>query len=100
MNSRNEEIRQKACEAIFDEFQSVINVIPRLKKLEPTLINIIPIMSEYYNCNILVHETRGADYIVYSQPTSENYRHDWPRVDIHQKMNSDEKWPCCLDKSI
>ena len=58
MNSKNEEIRQKACEAMFEEFQSVTTFLPQLKKLDPTLVNIIPIMSEYYNCNIVVHETR------------------------------------------
>ena len=80
MNSKDEKIRENICKAIFDEFMNVTKVLPQLTKLEPTLVNIIPILSEYYNCNIVVHETRGLDYLVYSQPASQNYRHDWPRI--------------------
>ena len=31
------------------------------------------------SCNIIVHETRGVDCIVYSHPNNKNYKHDWPR---------------------
>ena len=34
---------------------------------------------------------RGLDYIIYSQPDSKNYRHDWPVIDLHQKIDSEEK---------
>ena len=80
MNSKDEKIRENICKAIFDEFMNVTKVLPQLTKLEPTLVNIIPILFEYYNCNIVVHETRGLDYLVYSRPASQNYRHDWPRI--------------------
>ena len=80
MNSKDEKIRENICKAIFDEFMNVTKVLPQLTKLEPTLVNIIPILSEYYNCNIVVHETQGLDYLVYPQPASQSYRHDWLRI--------------------
>ena len=56
MNSKDEKIKEGISKAIFDEFKSITNDLPRLTKEEPTLINIIPIMSQYYNCNVVVHE--------------------------------------------
>ena len=87
MKSKNTKIRHQAYKAIFREYKSLIQALPRVEKMEPTLTNIIPLLSEFYNCNITVRETRGADCIIYSQPNGKNYRHDWPRIDLHQKMD-------------
>ena len=92
MYSKDEKIGESIRKAIFDEFKYITKVLPQLTTLKQTLVNIIPILSEYYNCNIVVHETRGLDYLVYSQPASKNYRHDWPRIDLHQKMDPDKEY--------
>ena len=80
LKSKNEKIRQMAYRAIFAEFNTLTQYLPKIKRMEPSLINIIPLLSEYYNCNIVVHETRGVDCIVYCQPDGKNYRHKWPRI--------------------
>ena len=92
MNSKDEKIKEGISKAIFDEFKSITNDLPRLTKEEPTLINIIPIMSQYYNCNVVVHEVRGLDYLIYCHPSSQNYRHDWPRIDLLQKVDPDKEF--------
>ena len=92
LKSRNKKIREQAYKAMFDEFKTLTNFLPQIKRIEPTLINIIPLLSEYYNCNIVVHETRRTDYIVYSHPDGKNYRHEWPCIELHQKMDSNEKF--------
>ena len=92
LKSKNEKIRQRAIQAMFDEFKSLTKALPQLEKKEPTLINILPFLSQYYHCNIVVHETRGVDYIVYCQPNSKNYKHDWPRIDLHQKLDSNQDY--------
>ena len=92
LKSTVEKIRKKAHEAILNEFKSLVKFLPQIQRLEPSLVNIIPMLSEYYKCNIVVHETRGLDFIVYSQPDQKNYRHDWPRIDLHQKINFNQKF--------
>ena len=90
IKSKDENIRQDAYKAIFDEYNKVTELIPKLKNMIPSLVDIIPILSEYYGCNVIVHESRGVDYIIYSHPDKRNYKHDWPKVDLHQDVNSDE----------
>ena len=92
INSTSEKIKHKAFEAIIEEFNNVTQVMPTLKKMTQTLENIIPLLSEYYKCNLIVHENRGVDFIVFSHPEKKSYRHDWPRVDLHQKMDPGGKF--------
>ena len=48
LKSTNEKTKNMAIKAMFDEFKTLTKILPQLQKKEPTLINILPVLSEYY----------------------------------------------------
>ena len=89
INSKTLKKKKCACKALLTEYLSVIDDNPLLAVLPQSLNYICPILQEHYGVNITVHETRSdLDFIIAQFP--QEYDHEIPCIDIHQKVNENE----------
>lgn len=73
---------------LYNEFLSLTETMPKLKDMIPTLdSDICPLLSDHYNVNIIIHQPRPFDQIVYRHPAI--YNHSWPDVDLYRKLSLD-----------
>ena len=92
INSKNPELRKKACKRLKKEIENVLKKLPNFREIQDyTLENTCLTLAIFFEVNIVVHELKyGKDFIDQIQsPTKREYDPIYPRVDILVSRNGD-----------
>ena len=83
LKSNVQKLKLEACQALYEEYLSIIEKYPVLKKDSSQRLEIVcPILMEHYKINVIVHQIVTKDIVVYKSPKV--YDVTRPRVDLYQ----------------